>query len=611
MQRRTFRIAGRSLAAVLGLLAPWVMSASPASASDAPLGLPCAHREGVQICGWDRTTEPLVDRRVRSWDGVPLEVRVVLPPERPGPLPLVAVLGGYPGGIGSATGEWLLPSQVNLAKSGYAVLAVAPRGTFHSCGYRQSFLLTPDACLDGYIRLADARYEVRDVQHLAGLLADEGYADPKRIGAVGESYGGGQALQLSALRDRTRLQSGELVPWLSPNGLAMRIAGVTAATAWNDLGYSLVPNGRLMSTGAGQHDAGRQPAGVMKASLYAGFVALSILGFLPTEPIPTYHPQPGRDPDADFYGWGAALQKGEPYEDPIVKHMLAELQANHSVAGIPFDGRPAPVLFANGFADDLFPVEETVRYLERVNDVPGAHAAGLLGNWGHGRSKPSTDDAAVLRARTLAWLDRWIRGNESIQVVEGIEARPLDCTTGTAAPTRQARNWSAFAAVHRRFTEPARRLVASSVVDPAGERVDPVTAAKMACEELPAEDPAGVVSYRFSTAEGTILGSPAITADIRVLGARSEDTQLAARLWEVDPEAGQQRLISRALYRPSGGPLTPERQTFELQGTGWRRPAGRELKLELLGGDPPFGRPSNAPFELEITNLELDLPLAG
>ena len=117
------------------------------------------------------------------------------------------------------------------------------------------------------------------------------------------------------------------------------------------------------------------------------------------------------------------------------------------------------------------------------------------------------------------------------------------------------------------------------------------------------------MSNRFGIDEGTILGSPAITADIRVLGARSDDTQLAARLWEVDPVAGQQRLISRALYRPRGGPLTPERQTFELQGTGWRLPAGRELKLELLGSDPPFGRPSNAPFELEITNLELDLPL--
>lgn len=154
----------------------------------------------------------------------------------------------------------------------------------------------------------------------------------------------------------------------------------------------------------------------------------------------------------------------------------------------------------------------------------------------------------MLRARTLAWLDRWIRGNESIQVVERIEARPLDCTTGTAAPTRQARDWSAFATVHRRFTEPARQLAASSVVDPAGERVDPVSAARTACQELPVEDPAGVVSYRFSIDEGTILGSPAITADIRVLGARSEDTQLAARLWEVNPPRRARRASSASSH---------------------------------------------------------------
>lgn len=591
------------------------IGASPATASDEPLGLPCAAKESVQICQWNRVAP---DRRVRTWDGVPLDVRVVLPAERSGPLPLVAFLGGYPGGLGPATGEFLTPSQVSLAKSGYAVLAISPRGTFHSCGYRpQSTPLAPDACLDGYIRLADSRYEVRDVQHLAGLLADEGYADPKRIGAVGESYGGGQTLQLAALRDRIRLPNGDMVPWLSPEGRAMRIAGVTAATAWHDLGYSLVPNGRLTATGAAEDDAGRRPAGVMKASLYAGFEGLSILGFLPTEPLPTYHPPPGRDPDADFYGWGAALEKGEPYEDPVVKHMLAELRANHSVAGIPFAGRPAPVLFANGFADDLFPVEEAVRYLERVNDVPGAHAAGLLGNWGHGRSTSNAVDRDALRARTVAWLDRWVRGDESIEVLSGIEARPLDCGNATSsesapsAPARQARDWRRLAAAHRRFTEPGRRLVTSSVVDPAGASVDPVAAPGTSCQPLAADDVPGAVTYRFAAGEGfTVLGSPVITADVRVLGARAEDTQLAARLWEVDPSTHKQRLISRTLYRPRGGPLAAQRQSFELQGAGWRLPPGREIKLELLGADAPFGRPSNAPFELEITNLELDLPVA-
>ena len=36
----------------------------------------------------------------------------------------------------------------------------------------------------------DTRYEVRDTQYFAGLLADEGLID-RRIGATGGSYGGG------------------------------------------------------------------------------------------------------------------------------------------------------------------------------------------------------------------------------------------------------------------------------------------------------------------------------------------------------------------------------------------------------------------------------------
>ena len=55
------------------------------------------------------------------------------------------------------------------------------------------------ACDDGYIRLIDNRYEVRDAQEFAGQLADEGLIDPQRIGSIGGSYGGGMSMALGAL----------------------------------------------------------------------------------------------------------------------------------------------------------------------------------------------------------------------------------------------------------------------------------------------------------------------------------------------------------------------------------------------------------------------------
>ena len=65
---------------------------------------------------------------------------------------------------------------------------------------------------------------MRDAQYLAGVLADEGLVDPQRIAATGGSYGGGMSMALAALRDRTMMPNGSLVPWTSPEGTPMRIA---------------------------------------------------------------------------------------------------------------------------------------------------------------------------------------------------------------------------------------------------------------------------------------------------------------------------------------------------------------------------------------------------
>ena len=46
----------------------------------------------------------------------------------------------------------------------------------------------------------DTRFEVRDAQHFAGVLADEGVAIPDKLGATGGSYGGGLSMALAALR---------------------------------------------------------------------------------------------------------------------------------------------------------------------------------------------------------------------------------------------------------------------------------------------------------------------------------------------------------------------------------------------------------------------------
>src|SRR4029453_9540952 len=200
----------------------------------------CVVRSEVQYC------EGGLGSRVESWDGVPLDVNVTLPPvDQTGPFPLIVDLHGWGGG---KTGG----PQVARAKAGYVVVSYTARGFGQSCGSSASrapdpTLADPDVCAKrGWIRLADARYEAHDTQHLAGLLADEGLVIPSKVGVTGASYGGGQTMILAALKNRIEQADGTLVPWKSPGGLDMTVAAGAALIPWTDLAYSLTPNGRTL-----------------------------------------------------------------------------------------------------------------------------------------------------------------------------------------------------------------------------------------------------------------------------------------------------------------------------------------------------------------------------
>ena len=117
-------------------------------------------------------------------------------------------------------------------------------------------------CGQGYIRLADTRYEVRDTQYLLGLLADEGITQPHAIGVTGVSYGGGQSVELAFLNNKIRLPDGKLSPWRSPDGKPMSIAAAYPRWPWTDLIDALLPNGRFLDTQVAPFKQSLNPVGV-------------------------------------------------------------------------------------------------------------------------------------------------------------------------------------------------------------------------------------------------------------------------------------------------------------------------------------------------------------
>ena len=103
----------------------------------------------------------------------------------------------------------------------------------------------------------------------------------------------------------------------------------------------------------------------------------------------------------------------------------------------------------------------------------------------------------------------------------------------------------------------------------------------------------------------TLLGAPTVTADLGVTG---EFAYVAARLLDVDPVANTKTLVARGLYRPD--PDAPNgRQTFQLHANGWHFASGHVPRLELLGRDAPYARPSNGTFSIAVSGLELRLPV--
>ena len=137
---------------------------------------------------------------------------------------------------------------------------------------------------------------MRDAQYLISVLADEGAAQPQKIGATGYSYGGGISMALAALRDRTMLPDGSLVPWKSPAGKPMAIAAAVPQWPWTDLAYSLMPNGRTLDYVADapyRGPDGKAPIGVEKASFVTGLYGLG----LAAEQLRAAGRRPRRGPD--------------------------------------------------------------------------------------------------------------------------------------------------------------------------------------------------------------------------------------------------------------------------------------------------------------------------
>jgi len=578
-----------------------VLAAVPASSQAAadPLGAlkaSCAVRTSADKPPRRATSYRICSAPVPSFDGTRLDATLTLPARaRPGRLPLVVFLHGFlatkreqlsetragngpdRGGEAYKTLRW---NNVWLADRGYAVLNYTARGHEGS---------------EGSIQLASKEWEVRDTRHLTGLLADDPSLgiDPRRVAAVGGSYGGGQAWLLLTTRADTRLQYGE---WRSPGGRLVRLAAVVPQYTWTHLLYALAPSGRHLSGGVDPVTAST-PFGIAKATLLNGFLAT--LGNRVTPQIASYL---------------ARADAGEPYDgDPAVEEAKRTLARDHS----PFHQdtffqalrerrqRRVPVFALQGWTDPIFPAIEALRMYRRLRAADRRYPIGLyLGDFEHLTAQAKVPDLVYGHGLANRMLDRHLRGRE-LGAAFDVRAAVTSCDPRRVGPIVRTGHWDGLARERLTLTFAEPRVTTSAVSDPRAADLDPVVrslARGRGCIASTGAPPPGVAVWEAPvTRDFTLLGLPRLTLAYR---ATAPDLELNSRLWDVAPD-GTQTLVDRGAYRATSAAGTV---TYELFGNAWRLRAGHRVRLEVTQSDATYLRPDNFASGATIDSARLELP---
>ncbi len=561
--------------------------------------------EGQRWCGNTAGTT------VPTWDGTPIDVSVAFPPATgaDNDYPVVGVYHAW----GSTK---ILPSSATAQrwlKLGYAVFSMSDRGWGSSCGSpsKPANTLKAAPCEAGYVHLISRKYEVRDAQYLLGLLAEEGVINPQEIGATGGSYGGGMSAQLGSMNNRVEMLNGELVPWTTKNGTPMKISATAPEYPWTDLAQALQPNGSWLDyvTNApyagmlGNHEFGIEKR-LWNEELYLAGAAAAY-----------YAPTTINEPEANNTDWYNLSQTGGPYNGQPFAIQEEEQLPNHGAYYTDLSTPPAPTIMENGWNDDLFPVNQSVDYYNKVRAAYPNQPIQLfdfdLGHNPRSASTPSASDDGKLTTAQNEWFKYFVKGegSEPAGAHGGVTAIASHCpaTTASSGTEYKAANWASLAPGEVHLEGAAEQTIQAPGIAPKTSFQG--AAGTTVCTTEAAGENTSAATYKLPAAPAggfTLAGASTVIAEFSTPAAND---QVIARLMDVnEAEGGTQELVGRAIYRPTnpGGGFT--KQVFQLYPQVWNVAAGHVLKLQLMVQDSPYARSSSSPQTIQVKNLELRVP---
>jgi fermentation-respiration switch protein FrsA (DUF1100 family) len=556
-------------------LAPVAVAAPPV-----PFGHACVPRDGALFCPGLTDAE-----RVPSFDGVPLDVDVWLPASGDGPFPTIAMLHGFGGSKTDFESGRSAYDARTFARAGYAAVLPTARGFGRSCGVADS---RTAGCERGWMHVGDQRFEAGDVHWLLGLLVDQRVARPGGLGVTGVSYGAGTSLQLALLGNRIRRPDGGYAPWTSPAGTPLALAAAWPRWPWSDLADALTPNGRLGI------DTYASPIGVpIKAYVDALYGVAARGGFAAA---------PGADPSADLTTWKRLSDQGEPFGAPE-RTALRQLHTYHGAVGIPAPKRMTPLLIQSGWTDDLFPVGQGLRAYKVLRGIsPRAPVALQLGDLGHSRAANHPADIAAFTRQGVAFFGAHLGGAGRAPAPGSVTTFRQVCPRNapSGGPAIRASSFDALARGELVFRHKAVQRVTSSGGDASLSRqLSPLTLDP--CKGFSPDVARGTAIGTVRSPGVTLVGMTHVRADITVHG---QDALVVARLWDVDPARGRQKLVDRGVVRLRSKHVL----RANLNGNAYRFARGHRIKIELLGRDAPTYRAANDAFSVTVRNLKVTLP---
>lgn len=608
-----------------GLLAAALVlpAATVTHADDAPPSCPLGLTPSARVAPEGGKPFVICSGRVPSFDGTPLDVDLSVPAGARGRIPLMVMMHGWGSSKSAYQSTTLAGNDRNtwhwnsawFASKGYGVLTYTARGFHRSCGQdpQAGYTYATDRECAGrasWTHLADRRWEIRDTQHLVGLLVDSGLARADSVVATGESYGGGQSWLLALAQGRVTRADGSTTPWRSPRGVPIRLAAAVPQYGWTDLGQALLENGRGSDGyfGAPPDRSHDDPIGVEKQSYVTGLYASG-------ESTGQFAP-PRADRTADLRAWFAAINAGEPYgENSLVAEALQQLREYRTPYAMPVPppGQQVPVFAIQGVTDPLFPGSQALQLARRLRTAYQDYPVWtFLGDVGHSYASNPHETWTLANEAANSWLDRVLSGSTPTR--PRYTASTVPCLPGQTVDVHAADEFPGLVTRTQRFASDATAST-SSAMAPGEEavRTDPlvggsVPGAGTVCPTMAASTDPGVAAWTFApAAPATVIGSPVVRVRTRMTGS---DGVLAARLWDVDADSGRQALVTRTVYRlRSAEPSSVHDLTFQLWPTAWQLRPGHRLKLELTQVDAPTWRPDNIPATLTHSQLRLALPV--